>query len=74
MTMTVVHVQPVASANKFIRGIPREGVIGFGTKVRFIEAAHNGNTNRRLSAQVDVPNGVFVAAAACVYISPTIFA
>ena len=33
----IIHVQPIASANKFIRGVSRERAIGFSTKVRFVK-------------------------------------
>ena len=71
---SVVHVQPLASSNEFIRGVSNERAVGIKGQIRFIEAAHNADTNRRLSDQVDVLKGVFIAAAALVYISPMIFA
>jgi len=36
----IIHVQPIASANKFIRGVSRERTIGLSTKVRFVKAGH----------------------------------
>ena len=33
----IIHVQTIASANKFIRGVSRERAIGFSTKVRFVK-------------------------------------
>ena len=35
----IIHVQPIASTNKLIRGVSRERAIGFSTKVRLVKRA-----------------------------------
>jgi hypothetical protein len=36
----VIHVQPVASSNEFIRSVSCERDIGVGTKIWFVKAGH----------------------------------
>jgi hypothetical protein len=36
----IIHVQPITSTNKFVRGIPRKRAIGLGAKVGFAKSWH----------------------------------
>ena len=38
----VIHVQPIASSNEFIRSVSCERAVGVGTKIGLVKAWHDG--------------------------------
>jgi hypothetical protein len=43
----IIHVQPIASTNKLVLGVPREWAIGFRAKIGFVKSGHERQLHKR---------------------------